>query len=286
LREIVFHPVASATRWILGQDNLMKRFHVRETFRHLNLRSADEVLEVGASALYYAGEIAKRVRRCVAVDYFKGFELQLRDRRFPASLELVRADAHGLPFRDESFDKVFLSEIFPVLASPDRCIAEAYRVLKPGGRVITVHGNVYKDMAEVFQEPSARRLVRLANSRWGTPTSFDGFAAMYFSLHKTNPDFFKDRDAYVRGLLAGSGFDRLEMTWAMGRAARLQYCRLLLRALARTGKPVLGQGQVLHLPHLRFLESLSPAASDGFTLICSATKGQPKNLSPRTSVKY
>jgi ubiquinone/menaquinone biosynthesis C-methylase UbiE len=260
------------TNWILGQDNLLKRSHVKESFRHLDLHPSDRVLEIGSSALYYAGEIAKRVRQCVALDYFEGFEEQARDRRFPPSLVQVRADAHSLPFRDAEFDKVFISEVFPVLREPQRCAAEAFRVLKRGGKVVTVHGDVFHDMRDVFEEPRGRQLVRIAHERWGTPTSYDEFREMYFSVHGTNPRFFEDRDTVVRNLLTDAGFSDLELSWGFGRAARLFYCRLLLRALARTGKPVLGRGQALYLPYVRLLEARARGETGGLTLYCSARK--------------
>jgi len=275
---LVRHPAQNLLNWLLGQDNLLKRSHAKETFRHLDLRPTDRVLEIGASALFYAGEIAKRVERCVALDYFKGFERQARDRRFPASLDLVRADAHSLPFKDGEFDKVFISEVFPVLRRPERCAAEAFRVLKNGGKVVTVHGDVFREMREVFNEAAGQELARIAHERWGTPTSYEDFHRMYFSIHGTNPHFFDDRDATVRSLLTDAGFVNLETSWSFRREARLFYCRLLLRALARSGKPVLGRGQVRYLPYIRYLETRSSGETRGLTMYCSAWKDRARPL--------
>jgi ubiquinone/menaquinone biosynthesis C-methylase UbiE len=271
-RRLVRHPISSFVDWVLGQDNLLKRMHVEDTFRHIDPQPKDHLLEIGAAGLYYAGELAKQVKRCVALDYFAGFERQLDERRFPPSLQLVRADAHCLPFRGDEFDKVFVSELFSVLTAPDRCAAEILRVLKPGGRVTTVHGNVFFDMREVMQEAASRRLLRLAKHRWGAPDDFRAFTNQFFSTHGTNPGFFEDRNGTIRALLERAGFRDLRMTWSVGKSARLFYCRLLLRALAKTGRPVLGAGQVLYLPYLKTLERRDPASSDGLTLICSATK--------------
>ena len=47
----------------------------------------------------------------------------------------VVGDAHSLPFRDNSFDRVFAFNVFEHLAEPQKAAAEILRVLKPGGSV-------------------------------------------------------------------------------------------------------------------------------------------------------
>ncbi|MCL5267203.1 MAG: class I SAM-dependent methyltransferase [Bacteroidetes bacterium] len=46
------------------------------------------------------------------------------------------ADAHHLPFKDESLDLVIASEILEHLNTPETASREIWRVLKPGGRAI------------------------------------------------------------------------------------------------------------------------------------------------------
>jgi ubiquinone/menaquinone biosynthesis C-methylase UbiE len=49
-------------------------------------------------------------------------------------LALVRGDAMRLPFADCAFDYVVLHLIVAVVPAPAHCLAEAERVLRPGGR--------------------------------------------------------------------------------------------------------------------------------------------------------
>lgn len=46
------------------------------------------------------------------------------------------AEGSDLPFDDDSFDTVLLGEVIEHLAVPQRVLAEAQRVLKPGGRIV------------------------------------------------------------------------------------------------------------------------------------------------------
>jgi SAM-dependent methyltransferase len=47
----------------------------------------------------------------------------------------VAADGHNLPFRDEAFDAVIIQAVLEHVIDPYRCVAEAWRVLKPQGLV-------------------------------------------------------------------------------------------------------------------------------------------------------
>lgn len=268
----LIRPIGEFARWVLGQDNLLKRAHVREAFRHMELEPEDHVLEVGAGGLFYAGEIARQVRSVVAMDQSETVGQPLKHLRFPPRLIVVRADAHALPFADARFDKVFISEVFPVLADPLACAREVFRVLKPGGKVISVHGDIFRGMQSVFEWRVSQVLIRRAQARWGTPTTYAEFQEHYLALHGTKAAFFEDRDRFVDDLLTRSGFVDLTFSWAVRRRSQLLYCFLLLLRMYHTGRPVLGRGQVLFLPLLKCFEVLDWEEAGGLTLFCSARK--------------
>lgn len=50
-------------------------------------------------------------------------------------MEWVQGDSMALPFADQIFDFVVLHLIVAVVPHPEHCLAEAARVLKPGGRI-------------------------------------------------------------------------------------------------------------------------------------------------------
>lgn len=53
-----------------------------------------------------------------------------------ANAEIQQADAQSLPFEDESFDTVIGTLVFCTIPNPVKALAEAKRVLKPGGKLL------------------------------------------------------------------------------------------------------------------------------------------------------
>jgi ubiquinone/menaquinone biosynthesis C-methylase UbiE len=51
------------------------------------------------------------------------------------SIEPLQADAYELPFKNESFDYVFISVTFCFLEKPSIMLKEVYRILKPNGMI-------------------------------------------------------------------------------------------------------------------------------------------------------
>lgn len=77
------------------------------------------------------------------------------------NLQCVQGDSMALPFADESFDHVVLHLILAVVPCPEQCLAEASRVLKPGGKVLVFDKFLRRGEAALLRRmvnPVSRRL--------------------------------------------------------------------------------------------------------------------------------
>lgn len=74
----------------------------------------------------------------IGVDLTPAMLSKAKSRRDPLRLELVQGDSQRLPFADASFDHAILHLILAVVPNPEQCLAEAARVVKPGGTLQVV----------------------------------------------------------------------------------------------------------------------------------------------------
>ena len=114
-------------------------------FGQLGLRAGDRVLDLGCGGGRHAFECFRRGARVVALDLnatdlsaVKGMFYAMRAAGEVPETALamaVRGDAYHLPFPDGAFDVVIASEILEHIPRDHDAIAEAVRVLRPGGRL-------------------------------------------------------------------------------------------------------------------------------------------------------
>ena len=97
-----------------------------------------EALELGTGAAQFGIKVAIRGARIVGLDFSANQLAQAVANmaetgvRFP----LVRASAEELPFADGSFDLVFCDHGATTFTDPRVTVAEAARVLRPGGMFV------------------------------------------------------------------------------------------------------------------------------------------------------
>jgi len=88
----------------------------------------------------------------------KGIDLSEEAKELLADLEIAIVDIENepLPYEDGSFDVVFSKSLIEHLHNSEGFIREAYRVLKPGGRLITMTPD-WESVYKIFYEDYTHR---------------------------------------------------------------------------------------------------------------------------------
>src|SRR5215471_10940078 len=91
------------------------------------------VLDVGCGAGFLSNDIGLRGRAVTGIDIAADALAVARAHDASGRVRYVEGDALALPFEDGSFDAVCAMDLLEHVETPERAIAEASRVLAPGG---------------------------------------------------------------------------------------------------------------------------------------------------------
>jgi SAM-dependent methyltransferase len=130
-----------------------------------------EVADLGCGEGYLAVEAARWAKHVTAVDRSREVLARGRElarRRKLTNITWKQGDIERAPLADRSVDVVLLSQALHHAEHPDRALAEAHRILKPGGRVLILdlreHGEAWVrstlgDRWPGFSDAALRRLL-------------------------------------------------------------------------------------------------------------------------------
>lgn len=126
------------------------------TTRAVAPKRGEAILDVAAGTGTSSASLAKSGALVTAADFSPGMIAVGRKRQAGIpNIVFVEADATALPFADASYDAVTISFGLRNVAEPRAALAEFYRVLRPGGRVVICE----------FSTPP-RRLIRFGYSAY------------------------------------------------------------------------------------------------------------------------
>ncbi len=105
----------------------------------LKLMSPMVIADLGAGEGAFSLLLAQRAKQVIAVDTsakMVEFGRQQAKRQGVKNVDYRLGDMEEVPIEDDSVDLVFFSQSLHHALHPERAVAEAWRILKPGGRIV------------------------------------------------------------------------------------------------------------------------------------------------------
>lgn len=140
----------------------------------LSLMPPMVIADLGAGEGTFSQLLARRAKKVIAVDHSEKmveYGRELARKHGVKNLEYRKGDLENLPIRDEAVDLAFFSQALHHAQHPERAVAEAARILKPGGRIVVLdllrHSyeearELYADLWLGFTEAEVTRYLRQA----------------------------------------------------------------------------------------------------------------------------
>jgi len=129
--------------------------------KKFNISRKKKLLDLGCGR----GEFLKGFIRCGLKGY--GIDQSLMGKSICPETEIIQSDLEEpLPFKDNYFDVVFSKSVLEHFYYPEKLVLEIYRILKPGGLVITMVPDweaVYKTFYDDYTHRTPFTLVSLRN---------------------------------------------------------------------------------------------------------------------------
>ena len=140
----------------------------------LRLARGDSVLDVGCGAGRAVHELAERGATATGVDVSEQMLTAARERWSDVDFRL--APAEELPFPDDALDGYRADKVLHALDDPARAVAEARRVLRPGGRAVLVGQDWDFIAIDADDHDLTRRLIRERAAAVPSPNIARGYA--------------------------------------------------------------------------------------------------------------
>jgi ArsR family transcriptional regulator len=143
------------------------------------------IADLGAGEGAFSQLLARRAKRVIAVDNsarMVEFGSKLAEQNGITNLEYRLGDLESPPIRSAAVDLAFFSQSLHHAPHPEKAIEEAYRILKPGGRVVVLDLNrhsfeqareLYADYWLGFSELDLRKFLNAAGFRDVTSRAVD-----------------------------------------------------------------------------------------------------------------
>jgi len=158
------------------------------------VKPGEEVLDLGCGTGNYSFWLAGKKLQVTGVDISDNMLDIARKKagRENVDINFVKSDIEDLPFKDNTFDLVVSVTVFEFLTNPEAVAREAWRVLKPGGKlVIGVLGDK-SPWTELYRRGAKKKESVFKHAQFYSPQKLMGLLPEINGFYQTGLHFGPD----------------------------------------------------------------------------------------------
>lgn len=123
----------------------------------LTLMPPMTIADLGAGEGTFSQLLARRAKKVIAIDNSEKmveYGAELARKHGVTNLEYRLGDIQEIPIRSATVDLAFFSQALHHAQHPERAVVEAYRILKPGGRIVVLDllRHSYQEARELYAD--------------------------------------------------------------------------------------------------------------------------------------
>jgi len=124
-------------RQIIGAPMLLKRLQMPAIFQALALQPGMKALDIGCGSGYMTYQMAYDGAIAYGIDIIKMDDYYIPE-NLRGKLTFIQTEGETMPFEENFFDIILVSEVITQVTEPQKMLAEIKRVLKPNGSVVII----------------------------------------------------------------------------------------------------------------------------------------------------
>ena len=194
---------AGYDRVMAGTEEATFRAHREALLRDVRGRVLEIGGGTGANLPFYGQGVEELVVTEPEEPMARRLEAKLGNAKVP--VRVVRAPAEELPFEDASFDYVVSTLVLCTVKDPHRALAQAHRLLKPGGKLVFMeHVRSRNPKLARWQDRLHPLQLRLGHGCNCNRPTLDNVEASGFSVVSVEHDRVRKAPPIVRPLIVGT----------------------------------------------------------------------------------
>jgi len=195
---------------IIGAPMLLKRLQMPAIFQSLALQPGMKALDIGCGSGYMTYQMAYNGAIAYGIDIIK-----IDDNYIPENLKgkltFIQTDGETMPFEENFFDIILVSEVITQVPEPQKLIAEIKRVIKPDGRLVIVQPLDRQGIREDYENNSVFiRFLRMIRTIPGDYTEYLTRIQRIFG----NAILYLPPEEYYHTMLNEHGFQVVERNFS------------------------------------------------------------------------